>query len=76
MLKPLTGHNKPWKILKEIRIPDHLTCLLRNLYAGQKATVQDYRSLTNEVCVDMDSVFVGLHMKGVPTGKLSALSES
>ena len=33
-------NNKLWKILKEIGIPDHLTCLLRNLYAGQKATVQ------------------------------------
>ena len=33
-------HNKLWKILKEIRIPDHLTCLLRNLYAGQKTTVR------------------------------------
>ena len=32
-------HNKLWKILKELGIPDHLTCLLRNLYAGQKATV-------------------------------------
>ena len=32
-------HNKLWKILKEIRIPDHLTCLLRNLCAGQEATV-------------------------------------
>ena len=31
-------HNKLWKILKEMRIPDHLTCLLRNLYAGQEAT--------------------------------------
>ena len=31
-------HNKLWKILKEIRIPDHLTCLLRNLYAGKEAT--------------------------------------
>ena len=31
-------HNKLWKILKEIGIPDHLTCLLRNLYAGQEAT--------------------------------------
>ena len=31
-------HNKLWKILKETGIPDHLTCLLRNLYAGQKAT--------------------------------------
>ena len=33
------GHNKRKKILKEMRIPDHLTCLLRNLYAGQEATV-------------------------------------
>ena len=33
-------HNKLWKILKEMEIPDHLTCLLRNLYAGQKATVK------------------------------------
>ena len=33
-------HNKLWKILKEIRIPDHLTCLLKNLYAGQEATVK------------------------------------
>ena len=32
-------HNKQWKILKEMGIPDHLTCLLRNLYAGQEATV-------------------------------------
>ena len=33
-------HNKLWKILQEIRIPDHFTCLLRNLYAGQEATVR------------------------------------
>ena len=33
-------HNKLWKILKEMGIPDHLTCLLRNLYAGQAATVK------------------------------------
>ena len=33
-------HNKLWNILKEIGIPDHLTCLLRNLYAGQEATVR------------------------------------
>ena len=33
-------HNKLWKILKEMGIPDHLTCLLRNLYACQKATVR------------------------------------
>ena len=41
MRKPLTvDHNKMWKILKEMRIPDHLTCLLRNLYADQEATVR------------------------------------
>ena len=33
-------HNKLWKILKDMGIPDHLTCLLRNLYAGEKATVR------------------------------------
>ena len=33
-------HKKLWKILQEIGIPDHLTCLLRNLYAGQEATVR------------------------------------
>ena len=33
-------HNKLWKILKEMEIPDHLTCLLRNLYASQEATVR------------------------------------
>ena len=32
-------HNKLWRILKEMGIPDHLTCLLRNLYAGQEAVV-------------------------------------
>ena len=36
-------HNKMWKILKEMGIPDHLTCLLRNLYAGQEATVRTGR---------------------------------
>ena len=34
------NHNKLWTILKEMGIPDHLTCLLRNLYAGQEATVR------------------------------------
>ena len=33
-------HNKLWKIMKEMGIPDHLTCLLRSLYAGQEATVK------------------------------------
>ena len=41
MLKPLTVWiTTNWKILQEVGIPDHLTCLLRNLYAGQEATVR------------------------------------
>ena len=39
--------NKVWKILKEMGIPDHLTCLLRNLYAGQEATVQPGHGTTD-----------------------------
>ena len=38
--KQLYDNNKVWTILKEMEIPDHLTCLLRNLYAGQEATVR------------------------------------
>ena len=51
-------HNKLWKILKEMGIPDHLTCLLRNLYAGQEATVTTGRGTT-------DWFQIG---KGVPQG--------
>ena len=40
-------HNKLWKILQEMGIPDHLTCLLRNLYAGQEATVGTGRGPTD-----------------------------
>ena len=49
MLKPLTvtDHNKLWKILKEMGIPDHLTCLLRNLHAGQEATVRTRHGTTH-----------------------------
>ena len=49
-------HNRLWKILKEIEISDHLTCLLRNLYAGQEATVRTEHEITDwfqigkEVC--------------------------
>ena len=39
--------NKLWKILKEMGIPDHLTCLLRNLYAGQEATVRTEHGTTD-----------------------------
>ena len=50
------NHNKLWKILKEMGIPDHLTCLLRNLYAGQEATVRtghgttDWFQIGKELC--------------------------
>ena len=40
-------HNKLWKILKEMGIPDHLTCLLRNLYSGQEATVRTGHGTTD-----------------------------
>ena len=58
MPKPLNyvGHNKLWKILKEMGIPDHLTCFLRNLYAGQEATVRarhgiiDWFQVAKRVC--------------------------
>ena len=51
MPKPLTvvDHNKLWKILKEMGIPDHLICLLRNLYAGQEATVRTGHGTTDWV---------------------------
>ena len=39
-------HNKQWKILQKTGIPDHLTCLLRNLYAGQEATELDMEQQT------------------------------
>ena len=40
-------HNKLWKILREMGIPDHLICLLRNLYAGQEATVRTGHGTTD-----------------------------
>ena len=49
-------HNKLWKILKEMGIPDHLTCLLRNLYAGQEATVR-----TRHATMDWFQIRKGVH---------------
>ena len=49
-------HNKLWKILKEMGIPDHLTCLLRNLYAGQEATVR-----TGHGTTDWSQIGKGVH---------------
>ena len=51
-------HNKLWKILKEMGIPDHLTYILRNLYAGQEATVRtghgttDWFQIGKRICQD------------------------
>ena len=53
-------HNKLWKILKEIRIPDHLTCHLRNLYAGQEATVRTGHGAT---CMQVRKQQLELDMK-------------
>ena len=49
-------HNKLWKILKEMRIPEHLICLLRNVYAGQEATVR-----TGHGTTDWFQIVKGVH---------------
>ena len=64
-------HNKLWKILKERGIPDHLTCLLRNLYACQEATVRTRHGTTDwfqigkgvhQVCI-LSPCFFNLYAK-------------
>ena len=50
------GHYELWKILKEMGVPDHFTCLLRNLYAGQEATVR-----TEHGAVDWFKIGKGVH---------------
>ena len=61
MLTSLTvDHNKPWKILKEMGIPDHLTCLLRNLYAGQETTVRTLCGTT-----DWFQIGKGVYIKAI-----------
>ena len=64
--KPLTVKIKTnWKILQEMGIPDHLTCLLRNLYAGQEAIVRtghgttDWFQIGKEVCQGCDGRYIG-----------------
>ena len=61
-------HNKLWKILKEMGIPDHLTCLLRNLYAGQEATAR-----TGHGTPDWFQIGKGLHQSCVLSPCLSHL---
>ena len=63
-------HNKLWKILKEMGIPDHLTCLLRNLYTGQEATVRtghgttDWFQIGKGVCQGCMLQSIGLQKVG------------
>ena len=59
-------HNKLWKILKEMGIPDHLTCLMRNLYAGQEATVRIGHGTT-------DWVKIGKGVRGFILSKYDCL---
>ena len=54
-------HNKLWKIMKEMGIPDHLTCLLRNLHAGQEATVQNW-TWTNRLVPNRKRSTSGLYI--------------
>ena len=53
-------HNKLWKILQEMGIPDHLTCLLRNLYPGQEATVR-----TGHGTMDWFKIGKGVHQSRI-----------
>ena len=46
------NHNKLWKILQEMGIPDHITCLLRNLYVGQEATVRALYGTTDWIKIE------------------------
>ena len=51
-------YNKLWKILKEMGIPDHLTCLLRNQYAGQEATVRTGRGATDWFQIGISRLYI------------------
>ena len=62
MPKPLMDHNNLWKILKEMGIPDHLTCLLRNLYAGQETRVR-----TGHGTTDWFQIGKGVHQGYIPS---------
>ena len=58
-------HNKLWKILQEMGMPDHLTCLLRNLYAGQEATVR-----TGHGTTDWFQIVKGVHQGCILSSRL------
>ena len=54
-------HNKLWKILKEMGIPDHLTCLLSNLYAGQEATVRTGHGTTDSFHIYVFYIYICIY---------------
>ena len=60
------GHDKLWKILKEMGIPDHLTCLLRKLYAGQEATVRTGTVRTEHGTTDLFQIGKGVRQGMIP----------
>ena len=56
------NHNKLWKILEEMEIPDYLTCLLRNLYTGQEATVKTGHGTIGTIgTTDLFQIRKGVH---------------
>ena len=69
MLKPLTcvDHNKLWKTLKEMGIPDHHTCLLRNLYAGQEGWWEEIPLIQRK---EQQLCFAGAAVKRYPKFKV------
>ena len=64
-------HNKLWEILKEMGIPDYLTCLLRNLYAGQEATLR-----TGHGTTDWFQIGKGVHQGCIGEGNGNPLQYS
>ena len=68
-------HNKLWKILQEMGIPDHLTCLLRNLFAGQEATVRTGHETTDWFQIGIRVGHDGVHtQKHTRTQSIAPLS--
>ena len=64
-------HNKLWKILKEMGIPDHLTCFLRNLYAGQEATLR-----TGHGTTDWFQIGKGVHQGCILSAYLTSMQST
>ena len=64
------NHNRLWKILEEMEIPDHLTCLLRNLYAGQEETVR-----TGHETTDWFQIGKGVHQGYILNDKTDKIQQ-